>query len=162
MFVSSFIIAISYVYTAFKKDSTGVTSEYAAFIVYILGIIAMMGHYIISVILTIFLMVILSSKQYFQTIQSKITRKEFQNAIKFGVIAFVILPLLPNAKFSFHDIAAFFGMAAHFDYRIWNMDFFNPYGIWFFVVAMSAIEFIAYILSKVLGDRGGIIISGAV
>lgn len=42
------------------------------------------------------------------------------------------------------------------------MDFFNPYGIWFFVVAMTAIEFAAYILSKNLGDRGGIVISGAV
>lgn len=159
MSLSALLITISYAYTAFRRDSMGVTSEYAAFIVYFLGIITMMGNYVFSVILTIILMVILSSKDYFKTIQSKITREEFQNAIKFGVIAFVILPLLPNAKFSFSDIATFVGITASFDFRLWSMDFFNPYSIWFFVVAMSAIEFIAYILSKVLGDRGGIIIS---
>ena len=148
MGLSALLIVISYAYTAFQRDSIGVTSEYAAFIVYFLGIIAMMGNYILSVVLTIFLMVILSSKEHFQTIQSKITREEFQNAIKFGVIAFIILPLLPSAKFSFSDIATFFGIATSFDFRLWTMDFFNPYGIWFFVVAMSAIEFIAYILSK--------------
>lgn len=159
MIMSTLLIAISYIYTAFRKDSIGVTSEYAAFIVYFLGIITMMGNYILSIILTIFLMVILSSKDYFQEMQSKITKEEFQNAIKFGVIAFIILPLLPSAKFSFSDIAAFLGITTSFDFRLWTMDFFNPYGIWFFVVAMSAIEFVAYILSKVLGDRGGIIIS---
>lgn len=162
MVLSAVLVAISYTYTAFRKDSMGVTSEYAAFIVYFLGIITMMGNYLLSVMLTITLMVILSSKEHFQAIQSKITKEEFQNAIKFGVIAFIILPLLPNAKFSFSDIASLAGIATSFDFRLWTMDFFNPYGIWFFVVVMSAIEFIAYILSKVLGDRGGIIISGAV
>lgn len=74
----------------------------------------------------------------------------------------MILPLLPDAKFSFSDIVNFIGIHHSFNFRLWTMDFFNPYGIWFFVVAMSAIEFVAYILSKTLGDRGGIVISGAV
>lgn len=90
------------------------------------------------------------------------TRLEFKNAIKFGVIAFVILPLLPDAKFSFSDLFSLTGFGLALDFRLWTMDFFNPHGIWFFVVAMSAIEFVAYLLSKSLGDRGGIIISGAV
>lgn len=74
----------------------------------------------------------------------------------------MILPLLPDAKFSFSDLFGSMGLNLTFDFRLWTMDFFNPHGIWFFVVAMTAIEFAAYILSKTLGDRGGIIVSGAV
>ncbi len=156
------LVVIAYAYTAFRKDSMGVTSEYAAFVVYFLGVIAMTGRYAFAVILTIVLMLLLSSKDYFKGLQTKITKLEFNNAIKFGVIAFVILPLLPDAKFSFSDLLASAGVNLAFDFRLWTMDFFNPYGIWFFVVAMTAIEFAAYILSKTLGDRGGIIVSGAV
>ncbi len=66
MGISASLIIVSYTYTAFRKDSMGVTSEYAAYIVYFLGILAMMGNYLFSVILTITIMVLLSSKNYFQ------------------------------------------------------------------------------------------------
>lgn len=42
------------------------------------------------------------------------------------------------------------------------MHFFNPFGIWFFVVIMAGVEYVGYILSKVLGNKGGVIASGAV
>jgi uncharacterized membrane protein (DUF4010 family) len=42
------------------------------------------------------------------------------------------------------------------------MHFFNPFGIWLFVVIMAGVEYIGYILSKVLGNRGGVIASGAI
>lgn len=57
---------IAYVYTAFRKDAMGVTSEYAAFLVYFIGIIAVKGNYAFAVILTIVLMLLLSSKDYFK------------------------------------------------------------------------------------------------
>ena len=66
MGISMVLIAISYIYTAFRKDSFGVTSEYAAFVVYFLRVIAMTGNYAFAVILTIVLMVLLSSKEYFK------------------------------------------------------------------------------------------------
>ena len=42
------------------------------------------------------------------------------------------------------------------------MRFFNPFSVWFFVVIMAGVEYIGYILSKVLGNRGGLVLSGAI
>ena len=42
------------------------------------------------------------------------------------------------------------------------MHFFNPFSIWLFVVIMAGVEYVGYILSKVLGNRGGVIVSGAI
>lgn len=43
-----------------------------------------------------------------------------------------------------------------------NAYFFNPYGIWLFVVVMTGVEYIGFIFSKLIGTKGGIIASGAI
>ncbi|MBP6981706.1 DUF4010 domain-containing protein, partial [Candidatus Gracilibacteria bacterium] len=40
--------------------------------------------------------------------------------------------------------------------------FFNPYGTWFFVVIMAGVEYAGYILSRMIGTKGGIIVSGGI
>ncbi len=76
------------------------------------------------------------------------------NTIKFAVIALVVLPLLPDVKYSIADIfTGITGNPLAFSHPIVTMNFFNPYSIWFFVVIMAGIEYIGYILSKVLGNK---------
>ncbi len=45
---------------------------------------------------------------------------------------------------------------------ILQADFFSPYGIWLFVVVMTGVEYAGFILSKMIGDTGGIIASGTI
>ncbi len=163
LLISAIFVVIAYTYSSFAKNLMGVTSEYAALLTYLIGVIAMGGHRIIAVILAILILVILSSKEYLRKLRERFSRTELGDALKFAVISLVVLPLLPNEKFSIIDIFNFFtGGHLQWSHEILVMHFFNPFGIWFFVVIMAGVEYIGYILSKVLGNRGGVIASGAI
>lgn len=138
------------------------TSEYAAFAIFLIGAVVALGQYALAVASTIGIMALLSAKDGFRALRSKISRDEFQNAMKFAVVAFVVLPILPDSKFSFAEAASALGLSISVPTRIWTMEFFNPHSIWFFVVVMSSVEFAGYLLSKVMGAKGGILASGAV
>ncbi len=161
---SSVLIIVSYAYSAFHKEKMGVTSELAAFITYCIGMIAMMESYSVAVILSILLVLLLSAKEYFARMKSRFSRVELGDSLKFAVIALVILPLLPDQKFSLLDMINWFHQEGWFQWihPVLNAKFFNPYGIWFFVVVMAGVEYTGFLLSKVLGDKGGIIASGTV
>ena len=86
----------------------------------------------------------------------KIGEEEISTTLKFAVIALIILPLLPEHKYSLHDMFVFLP-----ENSFTSAHFFNPYSIWFFVVIMSAVSYVGYILTKALGAGKGIILSGA-
>lgn len=135
---------IVHTYTAFKNGDLGVTTELAAIFVYFIGILTMLGSIKFALILTIILTIIMSAKEYMEKIKSNISRHEVITTIKFAVVAFVILPLLPNEKYSFATLLASFGMneAKLWSNAVWQMKFFNPYSVWFFVVTMSSIGYV--------------------
>jgi uncharacterized membrane protein (DUF4010 family) len=163
LIISGIFVIIAYTYTSFSKNQMGVTSEYAALLTYLIGIIVMSGHMTIAVILSILILLILSSKEYLTRLKERFSRTELGDALKFAVISLVVLPLLPSQKFSIVEILnVLTGGNLDLGHPIFSMHFFNPYGIWFFVVIMAGVEYIGYILSKVLGNRGGVIASGAV
>lgn len=163
MILSASFILMSYAYSTFCKDHIGVTSEYAALVTYLIGVIVMSGYRTIAVIIAILVLTLLSSKQYLNEFKDRFSRTELGDALKFAVIALVILPLLPNERFSLLQILQFFGgSGVSFSSDILSMRFFNPFGIWFFVVIMAGVEYIGYILSKILGNRGGVVVSGAI
>lgn len=162
-FVSAVFLIVSYVYASFQQDRMGVTSEYAAFITYLIGVIVMLWHTVIAVILSIVLLMLLSSKYKIHKLQKKISREEFGNTLKFAVISLVVLPLLPNVRYSIADMATgLIGSDVVLTHPVLTMDFFNPFSVWFFVVIMAGVEYIGYILSKILGRRGGAVLSGAI
>jgi uncharacterized membrane protein (DUF4010 family) len=68
----------------------------------------MLGSYTIALILTIILTIILSSKEFLEKFSSSISRTELTNTLKFLVVAFVVLPLLPDEKYSFATLFSHF------------------------------------------------------
>lgn len=161
--IVAFFLSISYMYSTFRLNKLGIVSEFAAIVAYLYGIIVMLGYYHIAIILTILSLVLFSAKEHLGNFTSKISRVEMGNSIKFAVIALVVLPLLPDVKYSLSDIfTGLSGSSLAFSHPILAMKFFNPYSVWFFVVIMAGIEYIGYILSKILGNKGSTIISGAV
>lgn len=68
----------------------------------------MMGQYTTAVILSILLLLLLSAKEFFVKMKARFSREELGDSLKFAVIALVILPLLPDAKYSFLDMANWF------------------------------------------------------
>jgi uncharacterized membrane protein (DUF4010 family) len=161
--LSCFFVLAGYIYASFKQNRMGVTSEYAALITYLIGILVMQGYAVIGVILSVIVLILLSAKEYLARLRERFSREELGNSLKFAVIALVVLPLLPDMRYSFLDMAnwIFWGWLK-WDHALLTLKFFNPYSVWLFVVVMAGVEYIGYILSKVMWDRGGIIASGAV
>lgn len=161
--MSGFLIITSYVYSSFKQGRVGNTTEYAAFITYFIGVIAMHGNYIFAIILSILYLLILSTKDYLEALKERLSRRELWDSLKFAVVALVILPILPDNKYSLLDMINWFYHGGFSEnHAIFITPFLNPYSIWFFVVILIVIEYIWYILSKVIGSKWGIIISGAI
>lgn len=152
--ISGIFVMIAYTYSSFSKDKMGVTSEYAALLTYLVGIIVMGGYTTIGVILSILILLILSSKDYLTKMRERFSREELGDSLKFAVIALVILPLLPDAKFSIVDmIHWFYSGSLGWDHTILVAKFFNPWGIWFFVVIMAGVEYAGFILSRIIGSK---------
>ncbi|MFA5916757.1 MAG: MgtC/SapB family protein [Candidatus Gracilibacteria bacterium] len=153
----------SYIYSLFREGQLGMTTEIAVFLTYFLGVFVVLGFAKFAIIISLIITFILSLKDFLNKIKEKISREELSNTVKFAVISFVILPLLPDEKFSIFQVLHFLGYSSDtINISILNINFFNPYGIWFFVVLMSAISYVGYILSKIIGEKNSIIASGAI
>lgn len=149
-------ILFSYIYSAFKHHQFGVTSEFAAVTVFLLGALVMLGEVQVAIFIGIFVAVMLNYKARISPLIDKIGEDEISTTLKFAVIALIILPLLPDHKYALHDMLVFLPVGP-----FTTAPFFNPYGIWFFVVIMSAVSYVGYVLTKALGAGKGIILSGA-
>ncbi len=154
---------VSYIYWVFKKEQLWLTTEIAVFLTYFLWVFVVLWFSKFAVILSIIITFILSMKDFLFKIKEKISREELSNTLKFAVISVVILPLLPDVKFSIFQILQFLGYSSELtSNRILNVAFFNPYGIWFFVVLMSAISYVWYMLSKFIWEKNSIVASWAI
>jgi uncharacterized membrane protein (DUF4010 family) len=151
-----FFILCSYVYSSFQHHQFGVTSEFAAITVFLLGALAMLWEIQIAIFLAILVAGMLNYKSRVEPLIEKIGEKEISTTLKFAVIALIILPLLPDHKYALRDMIGFLP-----DTALTVAPFFNPYGIWFFVVVMSAVSYVGYFLTKALGANRWIIFSGA-
>jgi uncharacterized membrane protein (DUF4010 family) len=135
------IIVASYVVTALKFGRIGVTTEIAAIITFLIGGLCVSEKYVFAVSLALLTLAVLYFKTPLHTWAKNIKDSEFLATIKFMIIAFVILPLLPNQGYGPYEI-------------------FNPYIIWLMVVFISGISFASYILIRVLGPKKGIGLTG--
>ena len=155
-------IWIYYTYSVFKEKKFWLTTEIWAIITFFLWVSVMIWYEKESIILSIILTFLLSLKPFLENIVKKISLKELNNTIKFAVIAIVILPILPDYKYSIMEILKIMWFTKDLDYVILNVSFLNLYWIWFFVVLMSGISYIWYIMSKIIWEKSSIIASGAI
>ena len=136
LFLLGALVVVAY-YTISRQDTAdvGATSEIAGFLAFFIGVMTYYGELSFAVALTIVVTLILYARSYLHGFAQKITAKEMQSTVIFAVIAFVILPFLPNRWFL-------------------PFDAFNPYIWWLMVVFISAISFFGYVLMKWFGERG--------
>jgi len=140
--VFSFIVS-SYVITSSKFGRIGVTTEMAAVLTFIIGGLCSMGQYIFAVSLSLVVLAIMYFKIPLHSWAKSIKRTEIIATIKFLLIAFVILPLLPDRQIV-----------------IYGYELFNPYFVWLMVVLVSGISFLSYVAIKIFGVKKGIGFSG--
>jgi uncharacterized membrane protein (DUF4010 family) len=87
--------------------------------------------------------VILSIKIPLHQFVKHLTNDDINATLKFAVITAIVLPILPNRMFGPLPFAIF-----------------NPRNLWLFVVFISGISFVGYVLIKVAGPKKGIGLTG--
>lgn len=130
-------IIVSYFITAKASGSSGITSETASVLVYLNGVLCAMGQYVLATAIALGLFFILHFKTPLHNWAKRMKDEEFLSTAEFIIIAFVVLPLLPNHGYGPYQV-------------------FNPYIIWLMVVLISGISFASYIAIKLFGARKGI------
>ncbi|MEN6553056.1 MAG: DUF4010 domain-containing protein [Methanobacterium sp.] len=138
------LVGLSYMVSTWETGDIGITTEVVALLTFILGALCYTDDGIkIAPIFAIIITVLLAAKSYIHKFVRKISEKELINTLKFLIIAFVILPLLP-------------------DQTMGPLDVFNPYQIWLVVVFISAISYAGYIMMKLVGAERGLGLTGIV
>jgi len=136
------LTSISYYVTASKGD-IGTTTEFSALIGFFLGVLTLLGMLNISIIITVVVVILLSTKLRLHSIAGKITTTELYDFILFIVIALLVFPFLPDKTYGPYNVI-------------------NPHEIGWVIILISGLGFIGYILMKFLGAKKGILWSGII
>ena len=121
----------------------GVTTSAALVMIYFLGALCWFNRLLEACILMIVLLWLLAVKRQLHDFAKKISTEDIIATVKFAVISLMILPFLPNKAF---------GPA--------GLEVLNPHTIWLFVVFISGIGFVGYVLIKLVGPGKGIWLTG--
>lgn len=133
------LVALAYFRTSI--DDPGTTTEIAATVAYLLGALAY-GRPALAVALAIVVALLLVSKtRIHQFARDIVSEVELEDAIKFFVVAFVVLPLLPDRQLGPYGVL-------------------NPEKLWLIVVLLTGISWVGYIGVRALGPERGLLITG--
>lgn len=142
-FFATCLIIVSYVMQSFasKQKYIGITSEIAAMTAFILGFMAYYEAKM-AVMFAIIVVVLLAAKENIHAfVHHKIKNQEKSAALIFLIIAFVVLPLLPNQYID-----------------KWQL--INPTKLWLILVFIAGVEFGSYVLLRAFKVKWGILLSG--
>jgi uncharacterized membrane protein (DUF4010 family) len=134
IFAIAFTITMS-VHGLTQRKDPNLTTSAALFATFFVGVLIGMNQIIPGVIIAIVITALLSIKTELQSIVVELTAQEVHAAVEFGILAFVIYPILPD-----HPVDP------------WGI--INPRTIWLMVVLISGIGFVNYIIMKKYGSKG--------
>lgn len=138
----SILTATTYWFSASQGDR-GTTTEFSSLLAFVLGSMVFVGLIEISLMVTVLIVVILSSKFRIKAIVGKITAEELYDFIRFVVISLLIFPFLPDETFGPYNVL-------------------NPREIGWVIILTSGLGLVGYILTKFLGSTKGILLGGIV
>jgi uncharacterized membrane protein (DUF4010 family) len=125
-----------------KPGSFGGTTELASILAFLLAALVYNDHVLFAIIVTVIVTTLLSLKLPLHRFIATLTMQDVRAFIQFVIISAVVLPFLPDKSFG--------------PYEVWNLKH-----IWSMVVLVSGISLLGYVLTKVIGQRTGILLSGA-
>ena len=117
-------------------EGIGGTTEMAALAVLALGVAAGAGFPLLTSAATSVIVLALVEKSRIHDLASRIGEVELAAALKFAVLALVILPLLPTGPYGPNDSI-------------------KPQGLWVLVLLFSGLNFAGYVARRVFGPARG-------
>ncbi len=138
--VLGLLLVASFLRSSVLTETTGITTEVAALLTWLLGGMVALGRLQAAVTLAVIATLLLAAKQRLHGfVRRYFTDKEILAVAEFALLALVIYPLLPDKGFTGLDI--------------------NPRQIWFMVVLVSGISFVGYFGVRLFGARRGLFLT---
>ncbi len=147
LLVASFVAVTALAVAAYLRvpanGAPGATTEVAAVATFLLGALAGDGQLVLAGATGVAVAVLLVAKPRLEAFSRALTGEEIRAALELAVISVIVLPLLPNE-----------GLGP------WQV--LNPFAIWLIVVLVSALSFAGFVAMRLLGERRGLAVTGAV
>lgn len=135
------IAAYYHHHEAFHERDPGTTTIAAVIGCYLLGAMVLSGFARLAVILGIVATALLHFKAELGGVARKLERRDLVSILQFAVVAFVVLPLLPDRSYGPYGAL-------------------NPRDIWLMVVLISGVSLAGYIALRVVGRERGAMLLG--
>lgn len=136
------IVVVSYVVESrIKPDTLGLTTEFAAISVCLLGGAVMYGYAALAVAFAIVTTAVLAYKQPLHQMVRRLGTEDIYAGLRLLIASFIVLPLLPNQPVD-----------------PWQA--LNPYRLWLLVILISSLSLVGYIAVRWLGTARGTALTG--
>ena len=137
------LVAIAYVGKVALEGDVGMTTAVATLLTFVYGAMATHSQegLTFAIVFGTLTAALLAVKEPAHSFARGLDREELRDALKFLIIALVVLPLLPD-----EELEVLAGL--------------NPRFVWLMVVFVSGLGFLGYALTKVLGPQAGIGLTG--
>jgi uncharacterized membrane protein (DUF4010 family) len=121
-------------------EAPGVTTEISGLTTYVLGALVANGYFWIAATIAVLSLFLLELKGVLEGLSKRLAPHEILTFTKFLALTAVVLPTLPNTRFTQ------FGL--------------NPFKTWLLVVAVCGISYGSYVLLALTRQRNGVLLSG--
>ena len=139
--VGASVVAGYFVAARVDPQSTGLTTEVAAVVVFLLGAMVMLGHAELAIGLGVVTAAVLAYKQPLHGFVDKLGWDDVYAGVRLLIATFIALPLLPNEPID-----------------PWGA--LNPYSLWLLVILISSLSLVGYVLTRLLGPARGTALTG--
>ena len=143
IFFAVLALVVTAYYVTAKKGDIGATTEVSLLITYLTGALCTWDQLGIAGAVAVITMLLLAMKGWLHKLAKRIEPSDVEATLKFAIITLIILPLVPNT-----------------DYGPAGLEVINPYKTWLMVVLIAGLNFVGYILVKVVGREHGLGITG--
>ena len=128
-------------YVAASKQEVDATTEVAGLVVLAAGVLAGMGSFRLASAIVALLSLLLVEKSRLHSMVARIDDVSLRAAVRFGVMALVILPLLPIGPYG-------------------PLGGIRPRELWALVLFFSGLSFLGYIARRIVGPGHGYLATG--
>ncbi len=143
VFLAILALVLSAYFITAKSGEIGATTEVSILITFFIGCLCAWDQVGIAGAITVITMLLLALKGWLHNLAKRIEPSDVEATLKFAIITLIILPLVPDTN-----------------YGPVGLEVINPYKTWLMVVLIAGLNFIGYILVKVLGREHGLGITG--
>jgi uncharacterized membrane protein (DUF4010 family) len=143
------LVAVSYMHDLRQSKDHGLTSETAMLVAFLLGALAAADgvfestkeRVLVVASVAVVVTFVLSLKPPLHALAGRTTKDDVLAALKFLVVAVVVLPVLPNRGLG-------------------PLEAVNPFKLGLLVALMTGVGFAGYVAMRVLGARSGLVLTG--